>query len=69
LADLFTLLFAESSTPAAAVKMRAEPTMSAIVGRSPSISTEATMPTTGTLSTPSDAAVAGSLRTISNQSR
>src|SRR5262249_10880730 len=40
-----------SRTPAAAIKTRTEPTMSAIVGRSPSISTEATMPTTGTLST------------------
>ena len=58
-----------SSTQAAAAKISAKPMQSASVGRSPSIRTEATMPTTGTLSTPSEAVIAGKRRTISNQRR
>ena len=37
------------------------------VGRSPSITTDATIPTAGTLKTPSEAVIAGSRRTMSNQ--
>src|SRR3977135_3483303 len=58
-----------SSTPAAAARIRTKPTVSWRLGRSPSTSMEANTPTTGALRTPSDAVVAGSRRTISNQSR
>src|SRR6266851_5062573 len=51
-----------SSAQADAARIKAKPTMSAGVGRSPSTRTEAMTPITGLPSTPSDAVIAGSRR-------
>ena len=56
-----------SSTQAEADRISAKPTMSGSVGRSPSMMTELTTPTAGELSTPSEAVIAESRRTTSNQ--
>ena len=55
-----------NSTQADAAKIKAKPTRSAAVGRSPKISIDATMPITGLPSTPSEAVAAGSRRMIAN---
>ena len=56
-----------SSTQADATNISAKPMRSAGVGRSPRISIDEITPTTGEASTPSEAVVAGSRRTMSNQ--
>jgi hypothetical protein len=55
-----------SKAKADAARIKAKPTMSVAVGRSPSTRTEAITPITGLPSTPSDAVMAGSRRMIVN---
>src|SRR6516165_3756643 len=54
------------STQAEAAKISANPTRSVVVGRSPTISTVESTPTTGMPSAPSDAVAADKRRTIAN---
>ena len=53
-----------NSTQADAAKIKAKPMMSATLSLSPSRTAEAVTPTTGVISEPSDAVIAGSRPTI-----
>jgi hypothetical protein len=55
-----------NSTQAEAARIRAKPTMSDGVGRSPRMSTEEITPITGLPKTPSEAVMAGRRRMIEN---